>query len=349
MPGLVNAHTHLEFSDLEAPLGPAGLAFTDWIELVVRHRQMMAEREDWPNSKSLAIAKGLNESAAAGVSLIGEISTQPVCATAYDTSHVEVVAFLERLGRDDSQLQQKLQSLETDCAAFRQPSIQMGISPHAPYSVSDRLLDGLLAWAASKRLPIAMHLAESEAELSLLKKGTGAFIDLLKKLNAWFPDSYTKKSRPLDYLQKLAKMKSSLLIHGNFFSADELDFVAQHRDRMTPVFCPRTHQFFENGRYPLLQMLDRGIDVAVGTDSRASNPDLCVLSELKTIHRLFPEISAGTVVPWARSMARPHLVWQARMAHWRQVKRRHFAWLRLIGRLRLITSTRRFSVARQIC
>ncbi len=71
------------------------------------------------------------------------------------------------------------------------------------------------------------------------------------------------------------------MIHGNYLDGDEIDFLAAHADRMSVIYCPRTHAFFRHAPYPLAKLLAAGANVALGTDSRASNPDLSILSELQ--------------------------------------------------------------------
>ena len=263
---------------------------------VVQHRHASSQQREAQAIKSAAIVAGLQESAERGVALIGEIATSPICADAYSSSEIDVIAFLERLGRDDSQIDDKLDSLNVELVEFAFNNVDIGISPHAPYSVSDRLLDRLINWAVEKNIPLAMHLAESQSELELLETGTGPFTELLKKLNAWFPDSYTNGIRPQAYLDKLALAQNSLLIHGNYLSESELQFLADHRNRISVVFCPRTHSYFGHSPYPLARMLELGINVAVGTDSRASNPDLCLMSELQTISNAFPDVKPEEIV-----------------------------------------------------
>jgi cytosine/adenosine deaminase-related metal-dependent hydrolase len=86
------------------------------------------------------------------------------------------------------------------------------------------------------------------------------------------------------------------VIHGNYFTADEIEFLAGRCDRMSVVFCPRTHGGFGHEPYPLEAMLQAGVRMAVGTDSRASNPDLSVLAELQSIARLYPRLAPAEIV-----------------------------------------------------
>jgi cytosine/adenosine deaminase-related metal-dependent hydrolase len=141
-----------------------------------------------------------------------------------------------------------------------------------------------------------MHLAESLAELELLQSARGPFVELLQSLDAWHPEALPRGSRPLDYLRLLANAHRSLIVHGNYLATDELDFVAAHADRMSMVYCPRTHAFFGHRPYPLGEMLSRGVRVALGTDSRASNPDLSAFEEMRHIYQHHHNVTPADIL-----------------------------------------------------
>ncbi|MEL7496891.1 MAG: amidohydrolase family protein [Planctomycetota bacterium] len=298
LPGLVNAHTHLEFSSLEDPVGEPGIEFTQWIRLVVATRQSCSTE-----NKDLAIARGIQESIDSGVSLVGEIATAPCNLVPYNQSDLDTTVFLEQLGRNTATLDELkatrtsfLRSFDTvnseQAQTLRHRSNQLaaGMSPHAPYSVGHALLRSLIDSSKQNRLPLAMHLAETEQERELLESLSGPFVNLLQEFGVWDRLTFQPPMTIQDYIQALAVLDRSLIIHGNVLRTEELDLVARHRDKMSVVFCPRTHQFFQHHRYPLNELLQRKINVAVGTDSRASNPDLKLFEELKMIAREFPEV-----------------------------------------------------------
>src|SRR6185369_2743295 len=110
--------------------------------------------------------------------------------------------------------------------------IRLGISPHAPYTVSPELLRYIIGMAVNDNLPVAMHLAESQDELALLDSGDGRFRDLLEERSMWDPEVIPHGSRPLDYLQMLAGAPRALVIHGNYLDGEEIEFLAGKRDRM---------------------------------------------------------------------------------------------------------------------
>jgi len=298
MPGLVNAHTHLEFSDLEAPLGEPGMEFTQWIGEVIKFR-FGSERV----AKSEAIQMGLEQSARHGVAAIGEIATAPVVLEDYQSAlpcPAALCVFFEQLGSDDSVFEQKVAELEQffgqTKAASPAGQFVAAVSPHAPYSVGDKLLDGLVATSLQKRAAVAMHVAETLAEREFVETKTGPFLEMLQSMGVWRPDAYGDYESIEAILAKLSDCESSLIVHGNYLNARELDFIAAHREKMSIIFCPRTHAYFDHARYPLEEMLERGINVAVGTDSCASNPDLNLGQELVEIHRRHPEIAPETIL-----------------------------------------------------
>jgi len=288
LPGLVNAHTHLEFSDLEAPLGFPGQPLPNWIRAVLAWRRGAPPREP-------AIAAGLAESAAAGVTLLADIVQPTERASLRCEPPLQLVGLLELLGLGEERRRQ-LEALAAEHLADPGLAAHVlpGLSPHAPYSTHPDLVAAAVRVAGDK--PVAMHLAESREELELLATGEGPFRALLEDLGVWAPQVFAGGRRVFDYLQRLAAAPRSLVIHGNYLSDDEIAFVASHAERMSVVYCPRTHEYFGHEPYPLARMLAAGVSVAVGTDSRASNPNLNLLGELQAIHRLHPQLAPGQIM-----------------------------------------------------
>ncbi|MGI8981971.1 MAG: amidohydrolase family protein [Pirellulaceae bacterium] len=297
LPGLVNAHTHLEFSTLETPLGRPGMPFADWIGEVVAARRWLTENGvDLAAYTDLAFGLGLEESIEVGVAALGEIASPDCPPASYGTvTGIRGTVFLELLGlapeRTESLLAAAREHVNRSSPNFRQ-----GLSPHAPYTVSPELLRKVCALSAEARVPLAMHLAESMEELELLRCHSGPLVERLEDLGAWHPGQIPRGIRPADYLEMLAAAHQALIIHGSFLGTEDMDFLAARRDRMTVVYCPRTHAYFRHGEYPLAEMVARGVRVAVGTDSRASNPDLSVLSELRHIARHHPSVHPEEVL-----------------------------------------------------
>jgi len=296
LPGLVNAHTHLEFSDLEVPVGPAQ-PFTAWI------RSLVTARRERAADPVASIRQGLEEVRAAGTSLVGEIATSPALFSAVDPTAgrlPRIIAFRELIGlphsRKEAQLAIAREHLSGSAPdAANTTNIVRGLSPHAPYSVHPDLYRALVDLAREHRAPLAIHLAETRAELELLAHGTGEFVTMLDAFGAWEPTAIPPGSRPFDYLRPLADLETALVIHGNYLAGDELDFLEQHAN-ISVVYCPRTHAYFGHSPHPWKEMLQRGISLAVGTDSRGSNPDLCVWRELCFLRAEHPEVDPAVLL-----------------------------------------------------
>lgn len=299
LPGFVNAHTHLEFSHLRNPLGQSGMPLVEWIRLVI------AERGRTNTDPSASIQLGLRESLACGITTLGDIATSAWGGTRWPTP--DRLAFLEVIGFSRARATSALAALIEKIDAATEPLLAagasstqnaisvltgnaMGISPHAPYTVSPDLLNRLVEVASRRGMPLAMHVAESRDELALLECGGGPFRELLEERSMWDPDVIPPNSRPGDYLQRLAAASRSLVIHGNYLTCDELAFVGENRDRMTLVYCPRTHAYFGHDRYPLESAFHQGVRIALGTDSLASNPDLNLLAEMAQLSTTFPQV-----------------------------------------------------------
>ncbi|MEI8317731.1 MAG: amidohydrolase family protein, partial [Planctomycetia bacterium] len=179
LPGLVNAHTHLEFSDLERPLDAEG-GLPGWIARVVVLRRARPTGDAAEARLVAALRAGLAESLSHGVTTIGEI------ATAAPRGGYPPVGPRLRVYREALGLSFLGGSLPGGIARdLDRLGDSAGISPHAPMTVSKALGRALLREAARRDLPVTMHLAESLAELAYVTGGGGPFCDLFATLGAW--------------------------------------------------------------------------------------------------------------------------------------------------------------------
>lgn len=293
LPAFVNAHTHLEFSLFDRPFGQPGESFAAWLKQVVTWRR---EQPAVQGQEQLALEQGLQECQAAGVVALGEI-TPPMFAEAWQQQGVNIagVRFLELLSLNPERVP-ALTKLAEQFVLHASDKFTAGLSPHAPYTVHPELLARTVRLSAEHRVPISMHLAESREELELLSSQKGPLVELLQSLTAWYPQSLAKGLRPLDYLRTLSAAHRAIVAHGNYLRGDELDFLAERCERMSVVYCPRTQAYFDHDPYPLAEMLQSGVRVAVGTDSRASNPDLSIWNELRFIQQQWPALNPAEVL-----------------------------------------------------
>lgn len=297
LPGLINTHAHLEFCDLSAPLGRPGVAFTEWIASIVNRRREQSAAADWPQQRYRAVERGLREVERTGTAAVGEIAPPGWPEAAFHSGPVDCTVFFELLGLAPDRVEPLLASAGEHLASAAAPTRwRGGLSPHAPYTVHPELLARLCPLCRQYRAPLAMHLAETREELELLQSGTGPFVPMLQSFNAWYPDVIPRGTRPLDYLRIMAQSHRALVIHGNYLSADEIAFLAARTSRMSVVYCPRTHAYFGHEPYPLPSLLAAGVNVALGTDSRASSPDLNFWEDLRFIHRHFGGVAPADVL-----------------------------------------------------
>jgi cytosine/adenosine deaminase-related metal-dependent hydrolase len=297
LPGLVNAHTHLEFSDLTEPIGEPGMAFPDWIREVVSRRRAM-DPVAAEIAAVAAIHKGLAECVTHGVTTLGEIGRVGWWDLSLRRPTIDVTVFYELLGLAKARVDELH---DAACRALDVPNTSDAtwhgaLSPHAPYSVHPSALDRLMHLSVKAQVPVAMHLAESPEELELLASHSGPFRELLQTFGAWDESAISPGTRPLDYLRTLARAARSLVIHGNYFDDEEIQFAAENRDRMSVVYCPRTHAYFDHKPYPLAKMHHAGVRVALGTDSRASSPDLSLLAEMRHVAAIHSDVSPADVL-----------------------------------------------------
>jgi aminodeoxyfutalosine deaminase len=188
-----------------------------------------------------------------------------------------------------------------------------GLSPHAPYSVSERLFMavGNMASAGWKvpfptqrpPIPIAVHLAETAAELELLERRSGPFVPFLEELGVWAPEQLVANTQRV--MDLCDQRDPQLYVHGNYLNPS-----SRFPSQGTIVYCPRTHAAFGHPPHPLVDFLKRGIRVAIGTDSLASNPDLDVLAELRHVSEHRPEVDGATLLRMATLDGARALGWE---------------------------------------
>jgi cytosine/adenosine deaminase-related metal-dependent hydrolase len=304
LPGLVNAHLHLDLSHLGEPLGRPGTRLIDWIPQVIDSRRTRPLDE--------ALRSGIRESIGYGTTALGEIALPDWPVALLADAPLDATVFLELIALRPEQIAAALDLAEQHLrAASAGATWHAGLSPHAPYSVHPDLLAAVVSLSAERQIPLAFHLAESRDELELLRSAGGLFRDRLIKLDAWDPTAHRPGTCPLDYLRKLAAAHRTLIIHGNYLDHEEIAYLADHPQRMSVVYCPRTHAHFRHDPYPLQQMLSAGVTVALGTDSRASSPDLSLLAEMRFLARCHPSVDRAEILRLgtlggARALGRDH-------------------------------------------
>ncbi len=330
LPGLLNCHTHLEFSDLAEPIVSQG-DFTDWIGAVVAHRRKESARvtaSDYASMRRTAVRKGMREMLRGGTVLACDIVTPPwepsflepfeaewtgeVLGKVETSSGVadviqshsdvpsddlRVIPMGEWIGLDRARSQESFDWAVSLCQNTA-PAMTNAISPHSPYSLLFPFAGELASHLPSNTM-LAMHVAESPAEMQWLESRSGPMKDAFDRIGVPVPAELPTIDVCLDLL---AASSRSLVVHGNYLNDAQLHRIATCATQSL-VFCPRTHSHFGHAAYPLMQALDAGVRVVLGTDSRASNPDLSMWSELAQVGLAFPGLSVQEIFAMATTRA----------------------------------------------
>ena len=274
LPATINAHAHLELSQLEAPLDVPSRSMSDWVAALLTFRRS-AVYDAEQGIRQAFCRPELVESTAVVADVV-----PTVIKTAAEGTCLWL-PFTELIGWQSNH--------EREVQASRFP---FGLSPHAPQTVYPALLE----WAINQNVPIAMHLAETLEELQLLRHHTGPLLDMMRRADPDYdPKSVLLGKRPMDYLQLLSTAPKAFVIHGNYLDDEEMRFLAAHRETMSVVYCPRSHAYFQHSAYPLQKMLDCGVRVLLGTDSLASVPDLNLVEEIRFVLKHHPTVPAESV------------------------------------------------------
>lgn len=292
LPGLVNAHAHLELSNCTPGAPPAG-GFGAWLRQRIQY--MSADPEKLADTITHAVSIGIEQCLRFGITTVGDITRQPhLTRPLLSRSPLNIISCgeIQSLGQRRMLLDQRLFiALDPTHATAR---LSIGLSPHAPYTVEPAAYQRCLQLARQHNLPLATHLAESPDEAEFLAHHTGPFRELWESLNAWDDQVPHFDGGPIRFAQSLGLLDHpTLLAHVNYCDNEELSILAA--GRASVVYCPRTHTYFNHPPHRWRDMLARGINVALGTDSCASSPDLNLVDDLRLLHHIAPDVPVQTL------------------------------------------------------
>ncbi len=294
MPGHINAHCHLELSHLKGVV-PPGTGMVDFLSGVMQQRESAEERI------LEAIASAEQSMLDAGIVAIGDICNTDITVTQKRKNNLVYHHFIEVSGVAPEQAETRLQRAHAVLGALRSVCGRTSIVPHAPYSVSERLLSML---AAEKETEVfTIHCQESEAEMEFFSERSGSFVSFFDHWNistAHFP-KHVKNS--LDYiLPHLPSDRNLILVHNVASQQQDIalaqEHFSQHPENLFHALCPSANQYI-SGKLPDVRMMfDMGCRFVLGTDSLASNTTLSIWQEIRTLSERFLDIPVKT---WLRA------------------------------------------------
>ena len=283
LPGLVNAHTHLELSWMRDQVAPAP-TMPQWVESLMALRRTVGHEPPAP------ILEGIREARAAGTALVGDITNTLAAYEGLSQSGMSAAIFRELLGFNVIDPTAVLAAARAQVDALPDNGrLRASIVPHAPYSVSPALLRAIADASGTDR--ISIHLAESAEEVEFLRDGRGAWRELLTRLGTWSDAWQTPAASPVDYIAAHGLLNERLLaVHCVQLNDDEIRKLAAAG--ATVVTCPRSNRWTGAGLPPVARFYASGVRVAVGTDSLSSVEDLNVFAELRLMRELAPSVPA---------------------------------------------------------
>lgn len=276
LPGLVNCHTHLELTHLGGGAKYEEPEFHNWIRRVRELKEATSAEAFYA-----AAVAGVRDCWARGVTCIAETGTTGAVMRALHDLGGRGIVYHETFGPDPAQCAASMAELAKSVAQLRRlatSQLVIGVSPHAPYSVSAPLYQATVEFARVERLPVAVHIAESRAETACVRDGEGPFAAALRQRGIAIE---ARHCSPVAYLEQLGVLRRGVLcIH--CVQVDQADVELLRGAGASVAHCPVSNAAHGHGRLPLPLFRAAGVPLGLGTDS---------------------VVSIGELDPWAEAQA----------------------------------------------
>lgn len=278
LPGLINAHVHLELTNLGPRNSVTKLPFPFWLLGIVVGTRIRTQRFFVD-----AIKKGLKLLKESGTTTAGNIATfirNP--AQYFKGEKIRGIIFLEVLGLNPKEADKIIDSLRKEISELESEElITPACSPHAPYSVSEELFKMVLELSKPKNLPLSIHVAESIDEVRLIKSNRGKFKKIFYPLLGL--KRYSPKGRgrtPVKYLNDLGVLtEKTTAVHCVHLHEDDIEIL--ERTGASVILCPRSNHYLGVGSAPLKQLFSSKINLCLATDGLISNSSLSLWDEAR--------------------------------------------------------------------
>ena len=281
LPGLVNAHTHLELSWMARQISEAR-SMDAWIRALMKLRREFSPPDE---EQKAAASAAVICARARGTVAFGDIGNALITADVLASTGMPAVLFHEVVGFMPHDAARRAAEAADRVSNVVKPPVAPGLAPHAPYSVSPDLFRAVARETAVRGLRSSVHLGESPEEVEFLMTGRGPIADTLKALGVWDEAWRAPEMGPVEYLDALGVLRPGLLVvHATQLSAAALALVAERG--CVIVSCPRSNRRVGAGDPPVESFYRSGAVVAFGTDSLASAPDLDMFAELAAARAL---------------------------------------------------------------
>ncbi len=293
-PGFINAHCHIELSHLKDKI-PENTGLTEFVYGVVTESHYPAEDIE------IAIKLAVEEMIQNGIVAVGDICNNELSIASKNEAQLRFYNFIEVSGWNPLIAQERFEKSKAIYDKYIQNNKEASMVPHAPYSVSYPLWEKIAPFFSHK--VVTIHNLETEDENKFFLEGKGDLIrmyEMMKIDTSFYNFPYTSSIQ--SYLKKMVNASSVMLVHNTFIKQDDLDYIFKAKpvsQLISFCLCPNANIYIENTLPPVLRLLDNGVNIVVGTDSLASNHQLDILEELKTISKNFPSVTMKIMLEWA--------------------------------------------------
>jgi len=291
MPGLVNAHCHLELSHLAGLSQRAKSGFVAWVE------SLMAQRgQADADAVRAATRRAIRQLESTGTVAVGDVSNALAHLDLLEESHLHAVVFYELLGWDPERADAILDAAAEVTTISARPELRtrVKIGAHAPYSVSPALLQGIVRRGG----PASMHLAESPAETRFLAQGDGEWRSFLDRRGLGHVPFDAPGLSPVAHVDALGGLRDGM-VAAHCVQVDEADCALLARRGAFVAICPRSNRSLRVGMAPVRRLLDAGVRLCLGTDSLASAETLDLMEDMALLQSQFPELAPDVIVRMA--------------------------------------------------
>lgn len=287
LPGLINAHGHLDYTGLRGKIPPHG-SFADWIRAINAEKAGLSE-QDYIDS----INAGFIEAQRFGTTTIANLTAFPKLIAAIEEP-LRTWWFGELIDvRDPDQANR----IVDDAVEYLRSAIHWGLAPHAPFTASARLYARCEEIARRENALLTTHLAESHEEMQMFRDAKGAAFSFLQDIGRSMDDCGA--GTPLSLFIRTRTIDQRWIIaHLNELDAGDFDLLAS-APKFHIAHCPRSHTFFGHAQFVLERLRALGFNICLGTDSLASNSDLSLFAEMRELLRKEPWLSPREVLAMA--------------------------------------------------
>ena len=297
LPGLVNAHCHLDYTGMAGEFLPPR-HFTDWLQLIIAAKGSHSDADfadGWQRGAQMLLRTG--------TTTVADIEALPkLLPAAWRTTPLRVISFLEMTGIKARRAPQAIlqEAVDKIISLPKNSRHHAGLSPHAPYSTTPELLRLSAQTARRRRWRITSHVAESPDEIEMFAHARGKMFDWLRRNER--DNSDCGLGSPVRHLDRAGLLgKNFLAVHANCLAPGDAALFA--RRGASVVHCPRSHSFFAHQKFPFTALAAAGVNICLGTDSLASvepkrkQPlELNMFSEMRSFARKNPRVAARTIL-----------------------------------------------------